>query len=53
MKIKLTNILRGKERKERKIERIDIWSLIEVVEEGLYTSNFNYKGRRTRGKAKK
>jgi len=45
MKTKLTNILRGKERKK---ERIDMQSLIEVDEENLCTLKFNYKGKENR-----
>ena len=42
-------MLRGKERKER----IDMQSQIEIDEEDLYTLKFNYKGKRTVGKANK
>ena len=49
MKTNLTNMLRGKERKER----IDMQSQIEIDEEDLYTLKFNYKGKRTVGKANK
>ena len=46
MKTKLTNILRGKERKKRK----DMQSKTEVDEEGLYTLKINCKGKRAVGK---
>ena len=42
-------MLRGKERKER----IDMQSQIGIDEEDLYTLKFNYKGKRTVGKANK
>ena len=45
MKIKLTNILRGKQRKER----IDIQSYIEVDREDLYKLKINCKGKRAVG----
>ena len=47
MKIKLTNILRRKERKNRYA------NLIEIDEEDLYTSKVNCKGKITVGKANK
>ena len=47
MKTKLTNMLRGKERKEK----VDMQSYIEVDEENLYTLKINCKGKRTVGKA--
>ena len=47
MKTKLTNILRGKERKK---ERIDMQSLIEVDEEDLYTLKISCKGKKAIGK---
>ena len=50
MKIKLTNMLRGKERKKRKTRYA---KLIEVDKEGLYTLKINCKGKRTVGKANK
>ena len=46
---KLTNMLRGKERKER----IDTQSLTEVDEEDLYTLKINCKKKKTVGKANK
>ena len=49
MKTNLTNMLRGKERKER----IDMQSQIGIDEEDLYTLKFNYKGKRTVVKANK
>ena len=52
MKTKLTNRLRGKERKKRKQELI-LKVKIEVDEEDLYTLNVNCKGKRTIGKANK
>ena len=51
MKTKVTNIFKGKEKKEKK-ERIDMQSYIEV-DEDLYTLKINCKGKRTVGKAKK
>ena len=48
MKTKLTNMLRGKERKKK--ERIDMQNLIEV-DEDIYTLNIKGKGNRTVGKA--
>ena len=50
MKIKLTNMLRGKERKKRKTRYA---KLIEVDKEGLYTLKINCKGKTTVGKANK
>ena len=50
MKTKLTNLLRGKERKK---ERIDMQSLIEADEADLYTLKVNCKGKRTVGRQKK
>ena len=49
MKLKLTDILRGKERKKR----IDMQSWIEVDKEDLYTLKINCKVKRTVGKANK
>ena len=49
MKTNLTNMLRGKERKER----IDMQSQIEIDEEDLYTLKFRCKGKSTVGKANK
>ena len=49
MKTKLTNMLRGKERKER----IDMQSQKEVDKEDLYTLKINCKRKRTVGKANK
>ena len=48
MKIKLTNMLRGKEKKK---EGIDMQSWIEVDKEDLYILKTNSKGTRTVGKA--
>ena len=48
MKIKLTNILRGKERKKRKTS----YTKLEV-DEDLYTLKNNCKGKRAVGKASK
>ena len=48
MKIKLTNILRGKERKKRKTS----YTKLEV-DEDLCTLNINCKWKRTVGKANK
>ena len=50
MKIKLANMLRGKERKKRKTRYV---MLIEREKEGLYTLKINCKGKRTVGKASK
>ena len=50
MKIKLTNMLRGKERKKRKK---NMQSQIEVDKEDLYTLKINCKGKRTVGKENK
>ena len=50
MKIKLTNMLRGKERKKRKTRYA---KLIEVDKEGLYTLKIYCKGKATVGKANK
>ena len=47
MRTKLTNMLRGKERKKEQIYRV------EVNEEDLYTLKINCKGKRTVGKANK
>ena len=49
MKTKLTNMLRGKERKER----IDMQSQKEVDKEDLYTLKIDCKGKRTGGKVNK
>ena len=49
MKIKLTNILRGK---KVKTERIDMQGQREVDKEDLYILRINCKGKRTVGKAK-
>ena len=49
MKTKLTNMLRGKERKKRKNGYA---KLIEVDEEDLHTLKINSKGERTVGKEK-
>ena len=49
MKIKVTNMLRGKERKEK----VDMQSYIEIDEENLYTLKINCKGKRTVEKANK
>ena len=49
MKTKLTNVLRGKARKERKKEQI--CKVVEINEEDLYTLKINCKGKRTVGKA--
>ena len=46
MKIKLTNMFRGKERKNRYAE-------LNKVDKDLYTLKINYKGTRTVGKANK
>ena len=50
MKIKLANMLRGKERKKRNNRYA---KLIEVDKEDLYTVKINCKGKRTVGKANK
>ena len=50
MKTKLTNMLRGKERKKRKNGYA---KLIEVDEEDLHTLKTNCKGERILGKANK
>ena len=50
MKIKLTNVFRGKQRKK---ERIDMQSWIEVDKEDLYVLKINCKGKRTVAKANK
>ena len=47
MKIRLTYMLRGKERKKRKK---NIQSQIEVDKEDLYTLKINCKGEKTVGK---
>ena len=52
MKTKLTNMLRGKERKKKK-ERTDMHSYIEVDKEDLHILSINGKGKRTVGKANK
>ena len=52
MKIKLTNTLRGKERKKKK-ERIDMQIQIKVDKEDLCTLKINLKGERAVGKANK
>ena len=44
METKVTNMLRGKERKEERTERIDMQSSIEV-DEDLYTLKINCKGK--------
>ena len=44
METKVTNMLRGKERKEERTERIDMQSSIEVHED-LYTLKINCKGK--------
>ena len=49
MKTKLTNMLRGKERKKRKNGYA---KLIEVDEEDLYTLKINYKEKRNSRKSK-
>ena len=46
-------MLRGKERKKKKKERIDMQSQIEVDKEDLYTLKINCKGKRTVGKQTK
>ena len=51
MKIKLTNILRGKERKGREKEQIS--KVKQVDKEDLYTLQISYKGKRMVGKANK
>ena len=50
MKIKLANMLRGKERKKRNNRYA---KLIEVDKEDLYTVKINCKGKRTVGKENK
>ena len=50
MKIKLTNMLRGIERKKRKKE--EICKVKQVDKEDLYILRINCKGKRTVGKAK-
>ena len=50
MKIKLTNMLRGKERKKRKNRYA---KLNRSRKEDLYILKINCKGKRTIGKAKK
>ena len=52
MKTRLTNMLRGKERKKRKQELI-LKVKTEVGEEDLYILKINCKGKRIVGKAKK
>ena len=52
MKTKLTNMLRGKERKKRNQELI-LKVKTEVDEEDLYTLKINCKGKRTIEKANK
>ena len=49
MKIKLTNMLRGKER----MKKIDMQSWIKVGKEDLYTLKINCKVKRTVGKINK
>ena len=47
MKTKITNMLRGKERKKRK----NRYAKLEADKEDLYTLKINCKGKRTVGKA--
>ena len=49
MKTKLTNMLRGKERKKRK----NRYAKLEVDEEDLYALEINCKGKWTVGRANK